>query len=368
MDAAKLFEELKTGDIYCLGHGKYFKNSTLPFLKSSGLLENLRGFVEPDGKPVVLQDRSYDGIPLPELSRISHEKTVLLIAVKGYREILSQLRADAGLAHLTAIPSLYLEALYEDKMMLSAKQAPAGFRKHEIPVIPKVIHAIWFSDNPLPGKYRQCLESWKKYAPDFEIKIWDLTSYQPESCLFFEQAVSDRNWAFASDYARADLLRRFGGIYMDLDVEMIRPIDDLIYNDAYMSFESLGRIECGSGMGATKGNRIIDEICKSYESRPYFKEDGTWDNSTCPVRYTRVIEKHGLIKNGGFQFVEDITIYPFEVLTAKSFDTGIIYKTDRTCTVHHHNGTWVPTLARDAMKRRYQEIGELLQRESLWKK
>ena len=155
---------------------------------------------------------------------------------------------------------------------------------------------------------------------------------------------------------------------MDLDVEMIRPIDDLIYNDAYMSFESLGRIECGSGMGATKGNRIIDEICKSYESRPYFKEDGTWDNSTCPVRYTRVIEKHGLVKNGGFQFVEDITIFPFEVLTAKSFDTGIIYRTERTYTVHHHNGTWVPTLARDAMKRRYQEIGELLQRESLWKK
>ena len=150
---------------------------------------------------------------------------------------------------------------------------------------------------------------------------------------------------------------------MDLDVEMIKSIEDLVYNDAYMSFESLGRIECGSGMGAQKGNRIIDEICKSYESRPYFKKDGTWDNSTCPVRYTQVIEKHGLKKNGGFQFVDDITIYPFESLTAKSFDTGIIYKTDRTYTIHHHHGTWVPERAHDAINSRYDEIRNLLDRE-----
>lgn len=357
----KLFDELKTKDIYCLGYGKHFKNITLPFLKDSGLIENLRGFVDSSEDQISINDMSYDSISRSDLASLPGEHTVLLIAVTGYREILSQLKSDSKLAGLNAIPSIYLEALYEDILMLAARQAPMGFRKNDKPIIPRVIHAIWFSDNRMPEKYCMCLESWKKHAPDFEIKIWTLDTYKPESCLFFEQAVKDENWAFASDYARADLLRRYGGVYMDLDVEMIRPIDDLLYNDAYMSFESLGRIECGSGMGAQKGNRIIDEICKSYESRPYFKEDGSWDNSTCPVRYTKVIEKHGLKKNGGFQFVEDITIYPFEVLTAKSFDTGLIYKTDRTYTVHHHNGTWVPASARDAMKRRYEEIREFIQ-------
>ena len=139
-------------------------------------------------------------------------------------------------------------------------------------------------------------------------------------------------------------------------VEMLRPIDDLIYNDAYMSFESLDRIECGSGMGAKPGHPIIEEICESYEKRPYLKSDGTWDNSTCPVRYTQVIEKHGLKKNGGFQFVEDITVYPFEVLTGKSFDTGIIYSTDLSYTVHHHNGSWIPGPARRAVLERYEKI------------
>ena len=212
----------------------------------------------------------------------------------------------------------------------------------------------------MPQLYLRCLDSWKKYAPDFEIKIWNLESYRPGRCLFFEQAIEHGNWAFASDYARADLLYRYGGIYMDLDVEMLRPIDDLLYNDAYMSFESQDRIECGSGMGAGPGHPILKEVCESYEERPYLKTDGTWDNSTCPVRYTKVIEKHGLRKDGGFQSVDDITVYPFEVLTGKSFDTGIIYNTQLSYTVHHHNGSWIPDPAHRAVRERYAKIQRFL--------
>ncbi len=360
MESIKLFKELKTKDIYCLGNGKHFKNITMPFLKDSGLIENLRGFVDASGEHLVFYNKSYKSIRRSELASLPKERTVLLIAVTGYREIMAQLKADKKLSQIKAIPSIFLEALYEDEMMLAADQPPAGFRKNDAPVIPKVIHAIWFSKDGMPETYKRCLDSWKKHAPDFEIKIWNLDTYKPESCLFFDQAIKAKNWAFASDYARADLLRRYGGVYMDLDVEMVCPIDDLLYNDAYMGFESMDRIECGSGMGATKGNRIIDEICKSYEHRPYFKEDGNWDNSTCPVRYTQVIEKHGLKKNGGFQIVDGITIYPFEVLTAKSFDTGLIYKTHRTYTIHHHHGAWVPASAHGAMEQRYKEIREFL--------
>jgi len=213
----------------------------------------------------------------------------------------------------------------------------------------------------LPERYRKCLESWRRYAPDFEIRIWDQNTYHAENCLFYEQAIQRECWAFASDYARADVLRRYGGIYMDLDVELLRPLDDLLYNDAYMSFESPGRIECGSGMGAKAGNLILEEICRDYESRPFIKADGSPDLSTCPVRYTGVIEQHGLVKNGGFQMVEDITIYPFEVLTGKSFDTGLEYETELSYTLHHHNGSWVPGHTKQAMQDRYAEIAHFLQ-------
>ncbi len=344
MKIIEYFEALKTKDIVCLGSGKHFRNITCPFLRRSGLIDNFKGVVEKE-----------------ELYEMDVDKTIILLAVAGYEEILSQLRADSRLAGFEAVPSIFLESLYEDMLLLSADKPPVNYRKHDKPMIPKIIHAIWFSDDPMPELYLKCLGSWKKYAPDYEIKIWNLETYKPGHCLFFEQAIEHRNWAFASDYARADLLRRYGGIYMDLDVEVLRPIDDLLYNDAYMSFESMDRIECGSGMGAVPGHPILQEICESYERRPYLKEDGSWDTSTCPVRNTQIIERHGLKKNGSFQSVGDITVYPFETLTCKSFDTGIVYHTEHSYTVHHHNGSWIPGSAKNALLERYEEIRAFLE-------
>lgn len=361
MTLSEYFEELKTKDIICWGSGKHFRNSTLPFLQKSGLIGNLKGLVDSGGSGTgLIGDEAFEKLGKKELRARDSKKTVILIAVTGYEEILAQLRADPGLCAFEAVPSVYVEFLYEDLMLLTADKPPASYRRHSSPVIPGIIHAIWFSGDPMPELYTRCLESWKRFAPNLDIRIWNLKTYKPDHCLFFEQAIEHRNWAFASDYARVDLLRRYGGIYMDLDVEMLRPIDDLLCNDAYMSFESLDRIECGSGMGAGPDHPVIREICESYETRAYLKADGTWDNSTCPVRYTKVIEKHGLKKNGGFQSVEDITIYPFEVLTGKSFDTGIIYNTEFGYTVHHHNGSWIPDQAHNAITDRYEKIQRFL--------
>ncbi len=361
MTIAEYFDELKTKDIICWGSGKHFRNRTVPFLWESGLIRKLKAVVGDSAGAVPWPDgRSIDIIRKGDLAALGSENTVLLIAVTGYDEILNQLHTDERLSKFEAIPSIYLESLYEDMQLLLADKPPENFRMNENEMIPRIIHGIWFSGDPMPELYLKCLESWKKYSQGYEIKIWNLETYKPDHCLFFEQAIEHRNWSFASDYARADILRRYGGIYMDLDVEMLRPIDNLLYNDAYMSFESLDRIECGSGMGAKPGHPILQEICESYESRPYLKSDGTWDNSTCPVRYTKVIEKHGLKKNGGFQFVEDITVYPFEVLTGKSFETGIIYNTPLSLTVHHHNGSWIPGSAHRTICERYEKIKSFL--------
>jgi len=362
MTVTEYFEELRSKDIICWGSGKYFRNRTLPFLRKSGLIENMKGFADA-GYPdeVTAGDRSYGRISDEKLSEMNSDSTVILIAVSGYEEAATRIRSDAGLSMLETVPSFYLELLYEDMLLMSADKPPLDYRKHDKQMIPGIIHGIWFSDDPMPELYERCLKSWEKHASGMEIRIWTLDTYKPDHCPFFEQAVECGNWAFASDYARADLLRRYGGVYMDLDVEMLRPIDDLLYNDAYMSFESMDRIECGSGMGAGPGHPILREICESYENRPYLKPDGTWDKSTCPVRYTEVIEKHGLKKNGGFQFVEDITVYPFEVLTGKSFDTGIVYNTELSYTLHHHNGSWIPDKTRDSVLERYKKIRDFLE-------
>ncbi|MCR5033642.1 MAG: capsular polysaccharide synthesis protein, partial [Lachnospiraceae bacterium] len=202
MTITEYFEELKTKDIYCYGSGKHFRNNTLPFLQKSGLLECLKGFVDPAGTgEIQIGDHTYPRITKDELIKADPDRTLILIAVTGYEEILQQLRAEEKLARFEAVPAIFLEALYEDTLLLSADKPPAGYRRHDHPVIPKVIHAIWFSGDPMPPLYEYCLESWKQYAPDYEVKIWNMETYRPEKCLFYDQAIEHRNWAFASDYA-----------------------------------------------------------------------------------------------------------------------------------------------------------------------
>ncbi len=121
MTISEYFEKLKTKDIICWGSGKHFRNSTLPFLKKSGLIDNLRGFVDvPGTADIVLDDRSFDRVGKENLKAASGKNTIILIAVTGYEEILSQLQADSGLKQVEAVPSIYLEALYEDLLLLSA--------------------------------------------------------------------------------------------------------------------------------------------------------------------------------------------------------------------------------------------------------
>ena len=119
MTITNYFEQLKTKDIFCWGSGKHFRNSTCPFLMKSRLINNLKGFVDfANTAPVEIGGRSYPRIGKKELALQDHRKTVILITVSGYDEVLSQLRADTVLSDFEAVPSIYPEFLYEDMLLL----------------------------------------------------------------------------------------------------------------------------------------------------------------------------------------------------------------------------------------------------------
>ena len=144
------FETLKTKDIICWGSGKHFRNTTYPFLLKSGLIENLRGFVDvPGSSGVEIGGRAYDRIGKDELAGNKYKNALILISVTGYEEILTQIRSDSELKTIEAVPSIFIESVYEDILLLSAEKPPVNYRKHDVPVIPRTIHGIWFSDNPL---------------------------------------------------------------------------------------------------------------------------------------------------------------------------------------------------------------------------
>ena len=125
-------------------------------------------------------------------------------------------------------------------------------------MIPKKIHYCWFGGNPLPEMAHRCIESWKKYCPDYEIKEWNESNFDLNCCAYVREAYAAHKWAFVSDVARLQALVSEGGIYMDTDVEVIKPLDELLKYEAISGFESEDRVPTGM-MACEKGHKMFAE-------------------------------------------------------------------------------------------------------------
>lgn len=126
-------------------------------------------------------------------------------------------------------------------------------------MIPKKIHYCWFGRNPLPESARKCIASWHRYLPDYEIIEWNEDNFDVGSIPYTAQAYAANKYAFVSDYARFKILYEHGGLYFDTDVEVIRPMDDIVAAGPFMGFEvnpcttrPNGAVNPGVGMGAVK--------------------------------------------------------------------------------------------------------------------
>ena len=104
-------------------------------------------------------------------------------------------------------------------------------------MIPKIIHYCWFGGNELPENMRRCMESWKKYCPDYEIRRWDESNYDFNRISYSSEAYQVQKWGFVTDAIRLDVVYRYGGIYLDTDVELLKPLDDLLEHSAFFGFE-----------------------------------------------------------------------------------------------------------------------------------
>ena len=124
-------------------------------------------------------------------------------------------------------------------------------------MINKVIHYCWFGGQPLDSRGKKCLESWKKYFPNYEIIQWNENNFDVSRLDFMSQAYKDKKWAFVSDVARLLIVYENGGLYFDTDVEVIRSIDDLLENDAFFGFENDSFVATGLGFGAIKGQASV---------------------------------------------------------------------------------------------------------------
>ena len=103
-------------------------------------------------------------------------------------------------------------------------------------MIPKVIHYCWFGRNPKPVSVQKCIESWKKYLPDYEIREWNNTNFEAMSVKFTAEAMAKKKYAFVSDYVRLHALYKYGGVYLDTDVKVLKSFNNLLNNIKLLRF------------------------------------------------------------------------------------------------------------------------------------
>lgn len=220
-------------------------------------------------------------------------------------------------------------------------------------MIPKVIHYCWFGRGQMPQLALKCIESWKKYLPDYEIKEWNEDNFDLDMYPYVREAYDNRKFAFVTDVVRLYALYHEGGIYMDTDVEVLKSLDSLLKYEAVSGFESPTQIPTGL-MACREGHPLFKELLYEYNGIHFVKEDGTLDLTTNVVRITNACLKNGLVLNNKLQTIKGFTILPKDYLCPKSYKDGKIYLTKNTMTIHHFAGSWLDdkTRSRHNIKRK----------------
>lgn len=197
-------------------------------------------------------------------------------------------------------------------------------------MIPKIIHYCWLSGDEIPSNLKKCMTSWSKVLPDYEFKLWDKEQFNIDSVDWVKEAFNAKKYAFAADYIRLYAIYNYGGIYLDMDIEVIKSFNPLLSRQYILGYEKKNGIEAGV-FGAEKGAKWIEKCLNYYKNRHFINGYGMMDTLPLPkIMYQCLID-----------VLPKMTIFPNEYLTAKSYYTGKITITPNTYSIHHFAGSWL---------------------------
>lgn len=218
-------------------------------------------------------------------------------------------------------------------------------------MIPKIIHYCWFGRNPLPKSAKECIASWKKFLPDYEIKEWNEDNFDVNITTYTAEAYKAKKYAFVSDYARFWVLYKHGGLYFDTDVEILKPIDDIVTKGGFMGMEKTEGntidnfdsntilINAGLGLGVEKGHTFYKEVLDIYNKKHFITWSGNFTGTVVGTTTNLILSKTTIQKDKINEF-QGIYIYPDDYFDPMNFYTGEITITPNTRSIHKYATTW----------------------------
>ena len=301
-------------------------------------------------------------VPVRPLSALNREsgRYILLVTVSAFEPVVRALEQIPGMENTEVymLPIMLLDIAHtsRDSGVIKTSQAQ---------LIPKKIHYCWFSRNPIPRELQKCIDSWKRFCPDYEIIRWDEDSYDIHKSPYMEQAYAQKKWGFVPDIARLDILYQHGGIYLDTDVELIRGLDELLYQPAFCGVEKWGTVNFGGCSGAQPGNPVINAVLDSRRNVEFIGADGRLNLVTCAYYETEPLIKQGLKPNGETQVIGDgmLTVYAAEFFHPFDYMSGETNITKNTFSIHHFSGSWLGDTAAEERKQtrlRYRQFVDSL--------
>ena len=206
-------------------------------------------------------------------------------------------------------------------------------------MIPKIIHYCWFGRGEKSPLMKKCIKSWAKYCPDYQVIEWNEDNFDIDSVPWTKEAYECRKWAFITDYVRLVVLKEYGGIYMDTDIELLQPLDNFLVLSAFSGFENASVLQTGI-MAAEKNHPAISRWLSFYDGRHYIVDGNQWNSPN--VNYiTDMMRERGLIMNNTRQIVDDMTIFPKTVFCPLDmYDVRKDDFTKETVVIHHFTSTW----------------------------
>ena len=210
-------------------------------------------------------------------------------------------------------------------------------------MIPKLIHFCWFGGKPLPVSTKRYIRTWRKYLPDYRIIKWSEKNFNIESAPdYVQEAYEAKKYAFVSDYVRVRKLLQYGGIYLDTDVEIVRPFEQFLEGHSMvLGFEG-DKLLSTAFIACCKGHPFIEEFEKTYHTRHFLREDGSMDLTVINDGFSRQAGEWGIdLSRNDYQEIHEIAVYPVTFFSAFDIRNWHENPGPDTCTIHHMDASWM---------------------------